>query len=47
MAFDSEVVLPAHVDPVQGFPLDVKNISWDKLNESDTGAFYEAINKLT
>ena len=22
MAFDSEVALPAHVDPVQGFPLD-------------------------
>ena len=35
MAFDSEVALSAHVDPVQGFPLDVRNISWDKLNESD------------
>ena len=35
MAFDSEVALPAHVDPVQGFPLDVRHISWDKLNESD------------
>ena len=29
------VALPAHVDPVQGFPLDARHISWDKLNESD------------
>ena len=36
MAFDSEVALPADVDPVQGFPLDVRHISWDKLNKSDT-----------
>ena len=35
MAFDSEVALPAHVDRVQGFPSDVRHISWDKLNESD------------
>ena len=35
MVFDCEVPLPAHVDPVQGFPLDVRQISWDKLNESD------------
>ena len=34
MAFDCEVALPVHVDPVQGFALDVSHISWDKLNES-------------
>ena len=35
MAFDCEVALPAHVDPVQRSPFDVRHISWDKLNESD------------
>ena len=35
MAFDCGVALPAHVDPVQRFPLDVRHISWDKRNESD------------
>ena len=35
MAFDCEVPLPAHVDPVQGFPSDVRHISWDKLNDSN------------
>ena len=32
MAFNCGVALTAHVDPVQGFPLDVRHISWDKLN---------------
>ena len=35
MAFDCEAALLAHVDPVQGFPLDVRHISWEELNESD------------
>ena len=35
MAFDCKVALPVHVDLVQGFPLDVRHISWDKLYESD------------
>ena len=34
MAFDCGVALPALVDPVQGFPIDVRHISRDKLNES-------------
>ena len=40
MTFDCEVALPAHVDPVQGFPLDVRHISWDKLNESGTHEYF-------
>ena len=43
MAFDCEVALPAHVDPVQRSPLDVRHISWDKLNESD---IHERFTKL-
>ena len=35
MAFECEVALPAHVDLVQEFSLDVRHISWDKLNELD------------
>ena len=44
MVFDCEIALPAHVAPVQGFPLDVRHISWDKLNESD---IHERFNRLT
>ena len=43
MAFDCEVALPVHADPVQRSPLDVRHISWDKLNESD---IHERFTKL-